>query len=86
MGGNSRLEEVTREHVVRAARKINAKDVRKWGVVVDGKEYPVKQLFMEAANLVESKEPRFTPADFISHTAVHRFQRLGFKVNYHEEE
>jgi hypothetical protein len=54
-------------------------------VVVSGKEYPVKQVLMEAANLVNSTTPRVTPADFIAHFAVRKLKQLGFTVNYYEK-
>lgn len=72
-----------KQHVVRAARKIEPKGVRKWGVEVDGTEFPVKQIYLEAVNLIESSAPKATPADFISHTAVHKLRKLGLNVKYH---
>lgn len=80
-----RLEGLTPADVRRAARRIEPKDVRKWGVIVDGQEFPVKQVLLEAANLVDVTAPKFTPADFISHTAVHKLKKLGFEVRYHED-
>ena len=79
-----RFEALNRQNVIRAARKIDPKGIQKWSVVVDGTEYPVKQLLMEAANLIESPAPRVTPADFIAHYAVHKLRRLGFTVKYYE--
>ena len=81
---NQRFEALTKEDVIRAARKITPKDIQKWSVTVDGKEYPVKQLLMEAANLTQSSAARVTPADFIAHFAVRKFKKLGFMVNYYQ--
>jgi hypothetical protein len=81
---NPRFEALTKEEVVRAARKIERKGIQKWSVVVDGVEFPVKQLLMEAANIIESSAPRVTPADFIAHYAVRKLKKLGFTVNYYE--
>lgn len=80
-----RFEALTRQDVIRAARKIDPKNIQKWSVVVDAREYPVKQLLMEAANLVESAAPRVTPADFIAHYAVRKLKKLGFTVKYYEK-
>ena len=82
---NPRFETLTKEDVIRAARKIDPKDIQKWSVVVDGKEYPVKQLLMEAANLIQSSSPKVTPADFIAHYAVRKFKKLGFTVKYYQD-
>ena len=73
-----------REDVVRAAHRVEPKGIQKWSVLVEDKEFPVKQLLMEAANLIQSAAPRATPADFIAHYAVRRFKRLGFPVRYYE--
>lgn len=86
---NERLAQVSREHVLQAARTMRAKEVQKWGAVVDVNgqphEVPAKQLLMEAANVVNSAAPRVTPADLIPHTAVRKLRRLGFEVRYHED-
>jgi len=81
---NPRFEALTREDVVRAARKLEPKGIQKWSVLVEDREFPVKQLLMEAANLIQSAAPRTTPADFIAHYAVRKFKRLGFPVKYYE--
>ena len=52
---------------------------------MEGREFPVKQLMMAAANLVESDAPRVTPADLIPHSAVQRPRKLGLEVHYAEE-
>jgi len=44
-----------------------------------GSEYPVKQLLMEAANLIQSPPANVTPADLIAH-----FKKLGFTVKYYQ--
>ena len=82
---NPRFEAVSKQDVTRAARKIEPKHIQKWSVVVEGTEYPVKQLLMEACNSVESSAPRVTPADFIAHYAVRKLKKLGFTVKYYEE-
>jgi len=82
---HARLEAVTKQDVIRAARKIEPKGIQKWSVVVEGTEYPVKQLLMEAANLIESHAPKVTPADFIAHSAVRKLKKLGFTVKYYED-
>ena len=77
----------TRGHVIQASSSMVSKPVRKWGCVVpvDGAktEYPIKQLSLTAANLVNSSSPMMTPADFNSHSAVARLRDLGFEVRYH---
>jgi hypothetical protein len=82
---NARLQAVRREEVVLASQRIEPKPIQKWSVVVSGQEYPVKQVLMEAANLVNSTTPRVTPADFIAHFAVRKLKQLGFTVNYYEK-
>jgi hypothetical protein len=79
-----RLETVTRDDVARTAKSINPKGIQKWSVLVEGREFPVKQLLMEAANSIKSSAPRVTPADFIAHYAVRKLKQLGFIVNYRE--
>lgn len=81
---NPRFEALTKDDVIRAARKIQPKEIQKWSVVIGGAEYPVKQLLMEAANMIDSLAPRVTPADFIAHYAVRKLKKLGFPVNYYE--
>lgn len=79
-----RFDAMTKQDVIRAARKLEPKGIQKWSAIVDGAEYPVKQLLMEAANLLDSSAPRVTPADFIAHYAVRKLKKLGFTVNYYE--
>lgn len=79
-----RLEAVTHEDVIRVAKKLTPKTIQKWSVVVGTKEFPVKQMLMEAANSIASPEPRVTPADFIAHFAANRLKKLGFIVKYSE--
>ena len=82
-----RFEVLNRDHVIEAARTLKPKPVQKWTCVVsldgDQREYPVKQLFLEAANRIQSPSPKATPADFISHFAVARLKKLGFDVKYY---
>jgi hypothetical protein len=81
---HARLEKVTREDVLRAGRYLTPKRIQKWSVIVGKKEFPVKQILMEAANNLPSPAPRVTPADFIAHYAVSRLRRLDFTVRYSE--
>ncbi len=81
---NPRFDALTKQDVLKAARRVAPKNIQKWSAVVEGKEYPVKQLLMDAANLIESPAPRVTPADFIAHYAVRKLKKLGFIVNYYE--
>lgn len=77
-----RLEAVTKDDVVRISRKIQPRSIQKWSVVVGEREFPVKQILMEAANSLQSPEGRVTPADFIAHYAVRKLKSLGFTVRY----
>lgn len=79
-----RLEAVTKEHVVRVSKRVEPKGIQKWSVLVSSKEFPVKQILMEAANSIHSSDPRVTPADFIAHYAVRKLKKLGFTVRYAE--
>jgi len=63
---------------------VSPKRIQKWSVIVGDKEFPVKQILMEAANGVSSGAPRVTPADFTAHFAVSRLRRLGLAVRYAE--
>jgi hypothetical protein len=84
--GNPRFDRMTRQHVIRAAQTLSPKRVQKWSCIVPvngtEKSFPVKQLFMAAANLVSAEGPPTTPADFIAHFAVARLKKLGFPVQY----
>jgi hypothetical protein len=82
---NPRFEAVTKQDVIRASRKTEPKSIQKWSVLVEGTEFPVKQLLMEACNSIESSAPRVTPADFIAHSAVRKLKKLGLSVKYYEE-
>jgi hypothetical protein len=81
---NARFDALTREHVIRAAQRVEPNGIRKWSAEVGGTEYPVKRLLMEAANIVESSAPLVTPADFIAHYAVRKLKKLGFLVHYYQ--
>jgi hypothetical protein len=76
-----------RDEVIQAAASMTSKPVRKWGCLVatdrGNTEYPIKQLTLNAANLVNSPAPMMTPADFNSHSAVGKLRDLGFEVQYH---
>jgi hypothetical protein len=77
---------LTHDAIVRAAKNLVPADVRKWSVVVGGREFPVKQLVREAANQLQSKESLVTPADLTAHDAVRYLKRHGFAdaVRYQE--
>ena len=81
-----RLEALTQDAIVRAAKHLAPGAIRKWSVVVDGREFPVKQLVREAANRLQSKESPVTPADLTAHDAVRYLKRHGFAdaVRYQE--
>ena len=79
---NSRLEAVTKEDLVRAAKSLSPKRIQKWSVIVGAKEFPVKQILMEGANSIRSNAPRVTPADFTAHYAVSRLRKMDFDVRY----
>ena len=81
---NPRLDSLDKETIMKAAKKLRPGTIQKWSVVVDDKEFPVKQLVREAANSLPMKAPMVTPADFIAHDAVRILKRLGFDVRYTE--
>jgi hypothetical protein len=92
-GGTSmshpRLDATKRDHVIKAARSNKPKPIQKWSCVVpvNGGKYvfPVKQLLLAAANLVESSDEAVTPADFTAHMAVSKLKKLDFEVCYSDE-
>lgn len=81
-----RLEALTHDAIVHAAKSLKPGDVRKWSVVVDGREFPVKQLVREAANQLAAVDSPVTPADLTAHDAVRYLKRHGFAtaVRYQE--
>jgi hypothetical protein len=81
-----RLEALTREAILGAAKNLAPGDIRKWSVVVDDQEFPVKQLVREAANQLPSSDRAVTPADLTAHDAVRYLKRHGFAdaVRYQE--
>lgn len=81
-----RLEALTRDAIIRAAKNLAPGDIRKWSVVVGGREFPVKQLVREAANQLHGKDSLVTPADLTAHDAVRYLKRHGFAdaVRYQE--
>ncbi len=81
-----RLEALTHEAIVRAATNVVPGEIRKWSVVVEGREFPVKQLVREAANQLPRGESLVTPADLTAHDAVRYLKRHGFAdaVRYQE--
>jgi hypothetical protein len=81
-----RLEALTHDAIVRAATNLSPGEIRKWSVVVEGREFPVKQLIREAANRLQGSDPQVTPADLTAHDAVRYLKRHGFAdaVRYQE--
>lgn len=81
-----RLEALTRDAIIRAARDLVPGDIRKWSVIVEGREFPVKQLVREAANQLQNTNSSVTPADLTAHDAVRYLKRHGFAdaVRYQE--
>lgn len=73
-----RLEALTRDAILRTAKDLTPSDIRKWSVVVDGREFPVKQLIREAANRLGLTDSAVTPADLTAHDAVRYLKRHGF--------
>jgi len=76
---NQRLNALTPEAVKKTAKRLKPEPIRKWGLAIDGGEFPVKQIVREAANSLEMTAPDVTPADFIAHDAVRILRRLGFE-------
>jgi hypothetical protein len=79
-----RLDALDKETVVKTAKNLQPGTIQKWSAMAEGKEFPVKQLVRESANLLPMDAPRVTPADFIAHDAVRILKRLGFEVRYSE--
>jgi hypothetical protein len=81
-----RLNALTAEAVRAAAKRAKPEEVRKWAVVIDGQEFPVKQIVRDAANALALDAPPVTPVDFIAHDAVRILRRLGFEkeVKYYD--
>lgn len=71
----------------KAVKRGKPEPIRKWGLDLDGQEFPVKQIVREAANSLEMNAPAVTPADFIAHDAVRILRRLGFDkhIRYYDE-
>jgi hypothetical protein len=80
------LEALTRDAIIGAAKNLAPGDIRKWSVVVNGREFPVKQLVREAANQLHGTSSPVTPADLTAHDAVRYLKRHGFAdaVRYQE--
>lgn len=79
---NPRLNALDEKVVKSAAKELQPGTIQKWSVVIGDREFPVKQLVREAANLLPMKAPSVTPADFIAHDAVRILRKLGFEVRY----
>src|SRR5437870_6486208 len=84
---NPRLNALTSEAVRKAAKIGKPEPIGKWGLELEGQEFPVKQIVREAANSLETNAPEVTPADFIAHDAVRILRRLGFdkQIKYYDE-
>ena len=84
---NPRLNALTPEAVKKVAKKLKPEPIRKWGLAIEGEEFPVKQIVREAANSLDMIAPGVTPADFIAHDAVRILRRLGFEkqIKYYDE-
>jgi hypothetical protein len=84
---SARLNALTPDAVKKVAKKLKPEPIRKWGLVIDGEEFPVKQIVREAANSLDMSAPGVTPADFIAHDAVRILRRLGFEkqIKYYDE-
>jgi len=84
---NPRLNALTPEAVRKVAKKLRSEPIRKWSLMLEGQEFPVKQIVREAANLLDMNAPEVTPADFIAHDAVRILRRLGFEkqIKYYDE-
>ena len=55
--------------------------------MIEGEEFPVKQIVREAANSLDMSASGATPADFIAHDAVRILRRPGFEkqIKYDDE-
>ena len=84
---NPRFTEIQAKHVEDAAGAAVPGRIQKWSCIVSVRgvrtEFPVKQLWLNAAARVHSPSPQATPADCTSHTAVAGLKRLGFEVKYY---
>lgn len=74
-----RFDGLTRDVIIRAAGRIVPGKVRKWSTAVDGREFPIRQLSIEAGNSLQLAAPALTPADFTSHQAFTNFENLDLK-------
>jgi len=63
--------EVTREDIIKAARRITPERITRWYVEIEGVRYPIKQVVAEALGL---RKLDFTTAD-----AKRLLEKLGFK-------
>jgi hypothetical protein len=59
------------EEVIQAAQGLPPDPIQTWSVIVDGRAYPVKQVFRAALGRT----------DFTSHRAADVLRRLGFQVS-----
>lgn len=70
------VEALTREDIIKAATAFRwTRKMSKWTVIIDGREFPVRQLVLTAAGV-----PPNDPTN--SHMAVARLKALGFDTRY----
>jgi hypothetical protein len=70
---NGRSMTLTRASVIAAMRGVPAEPIRSHSVSIDGRSYPVKQVFEQATGLDR--------LDFTSAVARRQLVRLGFEVS-----
>lgn len=71
-----KVASLTKQDIIRTAQTfVWRRQMTKWTVSVDGNEYPVRPLVLEAAGV-----PPNDPTN--SHMAVAKLQALGFSVRY----
>jgi hypothetical protein len=64
--------QLSKEDVERALDGVNPESIKKYWIVISGKEFPIKQALSVAAKI--------PPAAFISTDAYRVLSRLGFEV------
>lgn len=67
---------LTKEEIIRAAKNFRwNRQMPKWTVVVEGREFPVRPLVLEAAGVAPNDPTN-------SHQAVAKLKSLGFDTRY----
>lgn len=77
---NPRLDALRMEHILKAVKQMEQGTIRTYAAVVDGEEFPAKQLVREAANLISMNTPKVRALDCNAHDAVRILERLGVIV------